>query len=56
MDWEDLRDKTGYHHTPLHVASYTGHFDAAIALIEAGADVNVTSGSNTPFHAAFYGG
>jgi uncharacterized protein len=44
--------------TPLHLASFFGHVDAARVLLEAGADVNAVSTNslaNTPLHAATAG-
>jgi ankyrin repeat protein len=44
--------------TPLHLASFFGHLDAARALLDAGADVNAVSRNglaNTPLHAAAAG-
>jgi ankyrin repeat protein len=53
---EDLKDKRGYHGTPLHAASYRGHRDAALVLLASGADVNAKANDTTPLHAAYYGG
>ena len=52
---EDLA-KCGYHGTPLHAASYKGHPDVALALLERGADVNQPFDNRTPLHAAYYSG
>jgi len=44
--------------TPLHLAAFFGHLDAARALIDAGADTNAFSRNgmrNTPLHAAAAG-
>jgi uncharacterized protein len=44
--------------TPLHLAAFFGHVDAARALLEAGADVHAVSRNaltNTPLHAATAG-
>jgi len=44
--------------TPLHLASFFGHADAARLLLEAGADVHAVSRNtltNTPLHAATAG-
>jgi len=44
--------------TPLHLAAFFGHLDAARLLVEAGADVHAVSQnslSNTPLHAATSG-
>lgn len=44
--------------TPLHLAAFFGHLDAARLLVEAGADVHAVSRnslSNTPLHAATSG-
>ena len=44
--------------TPLHLAAFFGHIDAARLLLEAGADVNAVSRNslaNTPLHAATAG-
>jgi len=44
--------------TPLHLASFFGHVDAARLLLEAGADVHAVSRNhltNTPLHAATAG-
>ena len=55
---KDLLDtaKRGHHGTPLHAASYKGHLDVALALLEGGADVNEPVGDRSPLHAAYYGG
>ena len=55
---EDLLNtaKRGYHGTPLHAASYKGHLDVALALLEGGVDVDEPVGDRTPLHAAYYGG
>jgi ankyrin repeat protein len=31
---EDLNDSHSYYGTPLHAASYMGHYDAALALLD----------------------
>jgi ankyrin repeat protein len=44
--------------TPLHLAAFFGHLDAAKLLLETGADVQAVSGNslaNTPLHAATAG-
>lgn len=44
--------------TPLHLASFFGHLEAARILLKAGADVNAVSNNsltNTPLHAATAG-
>jgi ankyrin repeat protein len=44
--------------TPLHLAAFFGHLDAARVLLEAGADVHAVSQNsltNTPLHAATAG-
>ena len=44
--------------TPLHLAAFFGHIDAARVLLDAGADVNAVSQNslaNTPLHAATAG-
>jgi ankyrin repeat protein len=44
--------------TPLHLAAFFGHLDAARVLLEAGADVHAVSRNsltNTPLHAATAG-
>jgi ankyrin repeat protein len=44
--------------TPLHLAAFFGHADAARLLLDAGADVNAVSSNslqNTPLHAATAG-
>ena len=44
--------------TPLHLAAFFGHLDAARALIDAGADIDAFSRNgltNTPLHAATAG-
>src|SRR5262245_22811407 len=44
--------------TALHLAAFFGHFDAAVVLLDAGADVRAVSRNslrNTPLHAATAG-
>lgn len=44
--------------TALHLAAFFGHFDAAVVLLDAGADVHAVSRNslkNTPLHAATAG-
>jgi hypothetical protein len=54
---EDLRDGHGYYGTPLHAASYMGHYDAALALLDRDPMmVDKKVDNKTPLHAAYYGG
>ena len=54
---EDLYDSRGYYGTPLHVASYKGHYDAVLTLL--GSDLEMANkkvDNKTPLHPAYYGG
>ena len=54
---EDLHDSHGYHSTPLHAASYKGHNDAVLALLDSNTRmVDKKVDNKTPLHAAYYGG
>lgn len=54
---EDLHDSHGYYGTPLHAASYMGHYDAVVALLDSDpVIVNKKVDNKTPLHAAYYGG
>jgi hypothetical protein len=54
---EDLHDSHGHYGTPLHAASYMGHYDAALALLDRDPMmVDKTVDNKTPLHAAYYGG
>jgi len=55
---EHLHDIHGYHGTPLHAASYKGHNDVVLALLQADSDskmVDKKVDNKTPLHAAYYG-
>ena len=53
---EDLHDSHGYHSTPLHAASYMGHYDTVLALLDSDPMmVNKKVDNRTPLHAAYYG-
>jgi ankyrin repeat protein len=54
---EDLHDSYGYRSTPLHAASYMGHIDAVLALLDSDRKmVDKKVDNKTPLHAAYYGG
>jgi ankyrin repeat protein len=54
---EDLHDSHGYHSTPLHAASYKGHNDAVLVLLDSDPNmVNKKVDYKTPLHTAYYGG
>lgn len=53
---EDLEDEHGYHGTPLHAASYNGHLDVVLTLLNRGVKVDTTINNKTPLHSAFHGG
>jgi hypothetical protein len=54
---EDLHDSHGYYGTPLHAASYMGHYDAVLALLDSDPMmVDKKVDNKTPLHAAYYGG
>ena len=53
---DDVEDEHGYHGTPLHAASYNGHLDVVLALLDLGAKVDRKVGNKTPLHSAFHGG
>ena len=54
---EDLHDSHGYYGTPLHAASYMGHYDVVLALLNSDPKmVNKKVDNKTPLHAAYYGG
>jgi ankyrin repeat protein len=54
---EDLHDSHGYHGTPLHAASYRGHNEAVLALLDGDSKmVDKKVDNKTPLHAAYYGG
>ncbi|KAH9985052.1 hypothetical protein BJV74DRAFT_580313 [Russula compacta] len=54
---EDVNAKCGRHGTPLHAASYRGHLDAVILLLDHGADLNMAAheGTKTPLCSAYDG-
>ena len=53
---EDLHDSHGYHSTPLHAASYKGHYDTVLALLNIDIKmVNKIVDNQTPLQAAYYG-
>jgi ankyrin repeat protein len=53
---EDLHDIHGYHSTPLHAASYNGHSDTVLALLDSNPGMlNKEVENKTPLHAAYYG-
>jgi ankyrin repeat protein len=53
----NARSGNGLHNTALHAAVAGGRVESALALIEAGAEVNVAdSGGHTPLHIAAEGG
>jgi Ankyrin repeats (3 copies)/Ankyrin repeat len=54
---EDLHDSHGYYGTPLHAASYMGHYDVVLALLDRDPMmVNKKVDNKTALHAAYYGG
>jgi ankyrin repeat protein len=54
---EDLHDSHGYHGTPLHAASYKGHSNAVLALLDSDPKMLDKKVDNkTPLHAAYNGG
>ncbi|KAF8493459.1 hypothetical protein F5888DRAFT_1926975 [Russula emetica] len=54
---EDLHDSHGYYGTPLHAASFKGHNDAVLALLETDPKMMDKKVDNkTPLHAAYCGG
>lgn len=57
---DDLHDTHGYHGTPLHAASYKGHSDAVLALLQVDPEMVNKQVDNktykTPLHAAYHGG
>ncbi|KAH9967018.1 hypothetical protein BJV74DRAFT_968858 [Russula compacta] len=54
---EDVNARCGHHGTPLRAASYQGHLDAAILLLDHGADLNMAphGGTKTPLCSAYNG-
>ena len=54
---EDVNARCGYYGSPLHAASYMGHLDAAILLLDHGADLNMAAheGTRTPLCSAYSG-
>ncbi|KAI0262687.1 hypothetical protein BGY98DRAFT_1104080 [Russula aff. rugulosa BPL654] len=52
---EDLHDSRGFYGTPLHAASYKGHYDTVLALLESDSKMNEKADNRTPLHAAYYG-
>jgi ankyrin repeat protein len=53
---EDLHDTHGQYGTPLHAASYKGHYDTVLALLDSNAKKDEKVDNRTPLHAAYYGG
>jgi ankyrin repeat protein len=53
---ENVNAKCGYHGTPLHAASYEGHFNAARLLLTHGVDINaLNTRYKTPLCSAYDG-
>ena len=53
---EHLHDSDGHYSTPLHAASYKGHYDTVLALLDNNSNMNKEVNNKTPLHAAYYGG
>jgi len=56
MHAEDVNAICGRHGTPLHVAAYMGHVDAARVLLDHGADVDTNVFGETPLVSAYLTG
>jgi ankyrin repeat protein len=53
---EDSHDSHGYYGTPLHAASYMGHYGVVLALLDSDPMMVYKIGDNqAPLHAAYYG-
>jgi ankyrin repeat protein len=52
---KDLHDSHGYYGTPLHAASFKGHYDTVLALLDSNSNINEEVKNKTPLHAAYDG-